>query len=214
MPEARMQVDDAVLGRAEVTDALAEEGGVGGQLGVDLGAGVQDVRAVDRDGDGTEELPGRVEQRIGLRVLVAEEGVVAGDDHRDVAEEAVLGVRRIHHEGALGRQARSERPADRALDRAGPGLGREELELPGTGSVVRRRVGRDGRVRDIPDEAVLRLMFYAGRRRLPHRERRVGPVMEPEPRTHHPQTAARRQVLHAHLDLHEFTRSHGCGQQT
>ena len=223
MVEPGMDADDAFLGRAEVADALAEEGRVGGQLGVDFRAGVQDVRAVDGDGDRPEELPGGVEHRIGLGVGVAEEGVVARDDHRDIAQVAVLRVRRVHDERPLHRQARRERPAERTLYAAGPGLGGEKLELARAGPVVRHRVRRDGRVRDVPDEAVLRLVLHPGRRRLPHRERRVAPVMEPEPRPHHPQTTVRRRrsfaprtthhVLHHHLDLHEFTRSHGCGQQ-
>ena len=100
-----MALHGAALGRA-LAEALRAQGHGGQGLLVDLGAGVPDLRALDREG-GAGEGAGLVEERHGARVVVADEGVVGGDVHRPVGEER----------GAGGQ-----------LDQGGDGVAREDAE--------------------------------------------------------------------------------------
>ncbi len=83
--EPRMQSDDAVFVDSGVRSHLCEGSGVGWNLVVDLGSRVPDLVAVDDEGGVSgpfDEVSVGIEQVDELRIVVADEGVVTGDDHR------------------------------------------------------------------------------------------------------------------------------------
>ena len=83
---------NAVFVDAGVGGHLSEESGVGRQFVVDLGAGVVDLRAGDKEVR-AEEGAGFVKHRMSLGAAVGDVGVVAGNDHGGVTKET--GARRV-----------------------------------------------------------------------------------------------------------------------